>query len=204
MRVMIRTAEELENEILLPEDIESAPIGTAEAKQPRKKRSDAGRARGPQTTKKKSRVDKSRIWLTEVEADYITQGLTVLFAARYGLQTLPPTKEERGYLAGVLRKLETFPPFAFLQNILAKIIPMADPDAKPGGSLFGDLTQYCYAWHSHNPELAMTIYYKEPIPEIPILPKRPPKNTGAPRVVRTEQVSTAAYQSPHSRQKAGI
>lgn len=115
-------------------------------------------------------------------------------------------KEERKHLAKVLEMLEAFPPFATLQSLLSRIIPMADPNAKPGGSLLGDLTQYCYAWHERNPGLAMTIYYTEPIPEIPILPKKqaPPQQGGPPRVLRTDQVTSEKYRSPASRRAAGV
>jgi hypothetical protein len=102
---------------------------------------------------------------------------------RYGFAAAPPSQEKVKHLAGLLRKLEKFPPFAALQNILGKIIPMADPDAKPGGSALGDLVQYGHAWHEKNPELWKEIYLNEPIPEFPILPKaqlRAGKKNGTP------------------------
>lgn len=85
------------------------------------------------------------------------------------------------HLAGFLRHLEkTFPPFAFLQRIIGRVIPMANPNAKPGGSPVGDLVQYAYGWHKANPgdeirpSLAEAIYHYDPkVPEIPFFPKNP-------------------------------
>lgn len=188
-------AEQLSVEHAEPQFETLPPDDSPEPERPRtrKRRSDAGKARGPRSGTRKGsrsapRTNKASAWLTKVEAQYLTTGLWFFLASRYGMVMqgviFEPNDKAISHLAGFLQHLERiFPPFRMLQKLIGRVVPMADPNAKPGGSPVGDLVQYLYGWHEANPggdptpagprpALWEAAYYNDPaIPEIPFLPK---------------------------------
>lgn len=135
---------------------------------------------------RKSNQQKQLDWLYAKEADTLNTALWMLATIRYNRIVVAPTEEENQHLAGVLRSLSDVPPFNIIQRFLQRIIPMADPDAKPGNTAIGDAIQYGLAWHRRNDGLFEYIYRNEPIPEIPFLPKHDhaptPNQSGDPMV----------------------
>jgi hypothetical protein len=100
---------------------------------------------------------KSDLWLEKLEAKYISLGLQFLTMAKYGVSPELPTEQEQEHLAHILERANDKPPLSWVQKFLRGLLPMAEPDAVPGRSLFGDFTHYTYAWHKHNPELYLTM-----------------------------------------------
>lgn len=115
----------------------------------RKAAASSGAGEGPKPKPKHSRS----MWLVRKEAEVIGYIIQFFALRRTGLALRPPDENRREHLAHVLKKLETQPPFSYIQQALYRLFPVFDPEIKPGRSVFGDAAQYAWGWYEENPQL---------------------------------------------------
>ena len=128
-----------------------------------------GRPKGSTSAKKKTPPKKKpapgrpSLWLEKKEAEIISKAIQFGMLTRYGAEPELPDKKAQEHLAHVIKKYSDVFPLSWIQGFIRRLMPLHDPNSKPGGSTLGDLAQYLGGWHRENPDLYQEVLGAEGI-----------------------------------------